>query len=142
MRMLSLLKTLFTWWNGQTFGTWLYTYRYGKNVGADTQGNKYYCSKNVSGHQQRRWVIYNGVSESSRIPADWHAWIHYMIDVPPSDVPLTSKIWEKPHHENMTGTEGKYTPDGSLARKGHITRQHATGDYEAWSPDTIKHDKG
>lgn len=140
--MLSFLKTLFTWWNGQTLGTWLYTYRYGESVGSDTQGNLYYRSKNASHATERRWVIYKGVSEASRIPADWHAWMHRMIDVPPSDVPLVAKEWEKTHHENMTGTTGKYTPDGSLTRKGRVMRQPATGDYEAWSPDTTQNNKG
>ncbi len=32
----------FTWWNGQTFGTQLWTWRYGELVGEDEQGNRYY----------------------------------------------------------------------------------------------------
>src|ERR1044072_9647606 len=32
----------FTWWNGQTFGTQLWTWRFGERVGLDEQGNRYY----------------------------------------------------------------------------------------------------
>ena len=38
---LFLLK-IFTWWNGQTFGTQLWTWRFGELVGEDEQGNRYF----------------------------------------------------------------------------------------------------
>ena len=41
---LFLLK-LFTWWNGQTFGTQLWTWRFGELVGQDEQGNRYFRTK-------------------------------------------------------------------------------------------------
>ena len=51
--MLTLLKKIFTWWNQDTFGTRLKTIFFGKLVGNDELGNKYYESKNG-----KRWVIY------------------------------------------------------------------------------------
>ena len=33
---------IFTWWSGQTFGTQLWTWRFGELVGQDEQGNRYY----------------------------------------------------------------------------------------------------
>ena len=53
--MLTVFKEIFTWWNQQTLGTRIQTLIYGKYVGKDKNGNKYYQSK--SG---KRWVIYNG----------------------------------------------------------------------------------
>jgi len=44
--MLTLIKEIFTWWNRQTFGTRLQTLLFGKLVGQDNFGNKYYQSKN------------------------------------------------------------------------------------------------
>ena len=41
---LFLLK-IFTWWNGQTFGTQLWTWRFGELVGEDEQGNRYFRTK-------------------------------------------------------------------------------------------------
>ena len=36
------LKQIFTWWHRQTFGTFLKTIFFGKLVGKDHIGNKYY----------------------------------------------------------------------------------------------------
>ena len=43
--MLTLIKQIFTWWNQQTIGTWIYTLIFGKKKGSDEFGNKYYESK-------------------------------------------------------------------------------------------------
>ena len=47
---------------------------------------------------------------------------------------MLRQSWEKDHHPNLTGTVYAYRPTGSLAL--HEKRQAATGDYEAWSPDS------
>ena len=70
--MLTLLKKIFIWWNQDTFGTKLKTIFFGKLVGSDEYGNKYYESK-----KGRRWVIYNGEVEASKIPNEWYSWIHF-----------------------------------------------------------------
>lgn len=126
----TVLKRSFTWWNGQTVGTWLYTKRFGKPVGTDSQGNLYYQTQDGS----RRWVIYATTSEASKIPPDWHAWIHKMVDTPPSQQPFVTKSWEKPHQENATGTHNAYVPPASLTLKGTNQRRKASGDYESWTP--------
>ena len=85
---------IFTWWNTPTFGTRLFTSRKGVKVGEDEQGNVYYQEKGG----RRRWVIYkNGPIEASRVPADWHGWLHYTMDDIPSEKPLPTKEWEKDH---------------------------------------------
>ncbi|MGB1088513.1 MAG: NADH-ubiquinone oxidoreductase subunit NDUFA12 family protein, partial [Alphaproteobacteria bacterium] len=56
MPLMGLLAEIFTWWNGRTIGTRLYTARKGELVGEDGQGNKYYRNNDNT----RRWVIYNG----------------------------------------------------------------------------------
>ena len=61
--MLTLLKKIFTWWNQDTFGTRLKTIFFGKLVGSDELGNKYYESKNG-----KRWVIYAGPHLQSTAP--------------------------------------------------------------------------
>ena len=43
--MLTVFKEIFTWWNHQTFGTRLQTIFFGKLVGQDKDGNKYYENK-------------------------------------------------------------------------------------------------
>ena len=125
---MSLLSQIFTWWNGQTVGTRLFTSRKGEKVGEDEQGNVFYQTANGA----RRWVIYNGEAEASRVSPDWHGWLHHTYDEAPTDVPLRRKEWESDHKPNMTGTPGAYAPPGSL--RTPETRPRVAGDYEAWSP--------
>ena len=125
---MSLLSQIFTWWNGQTVGTRLFTSRKGEKVGEDEQGNVFYQTANGA----RRWVIYNGEAEASRVSPDWHGWLHHTYDEAPTDVPLRRKEWESDHKPNMTSTPGAYAPPGSL--RTPETRPRVAGDYEAWSP--------
>ncbi len=132
--MVDLLKKIFTWWNGATLGTLFFTKRQGVKIGEDEYGNTYYeARKAVPGYPKRRWVIYNGVAEASRVPVDWHGWLHHTFDVPPSEKPLARQPWEKDHMPNMSGTPLAYRPPGSLAEGA--ARDAATGDYEAWQPE-------
>ena len=124
---MSLLLRALTWWNSQTLNTQLWTKLYGERVGEDDQGNIYY----QSGGGKRRWVIYNGEAEASRVGPDWHGWLHYTWDEPPTKAPLKHKPWEKPHEENLTGTPLAYAPPGSIRRPAPVERT----DYEAWSPE-------
>jgi NADH:ubiquinone oxidoreductase subunit len=132
---LFLLK-LFTWWNGQTFGTQLWTWRFGELVGQDEQGNLYYRTKGGKIDPtlgfERRWVIYNGLAEASRVPPSWHGWLHHTVDVPPTEEAYTPREWEKPHLPNLTGTPAAYRPSGSTLARGQ--RPKATGDYQPWTP--------
>ncbi|WP_225026070.1 NADH:ubiquinone oxidoreductase subunit NDUFA12 [Xinfangfangia pollutisoli] len=121
------LKRLLTWWNSQTISTQIFTARKGVKVGEDDQGNLYYRSKDG----KRRWVIYNGEMEASRVPPDWHGWLHHTYDAPPTDAPLIHKPWEKPHVENLSGSALAYAPPGSIRRADPAPRR----DYEAWQPE-------
>ena len=97
--MLTLLKKIFTWWNQDTFGTRLKTIFFGKLVGTDKLGNKYYESK--SG---RRWVIYNGEVEASKIPNEWYSWMHHMNNRIQNDHDLKKYDWQKEHLPNQSGS--------------------------------------
>lgn len=121
------LKRLLTWWNGQTLGTQIFTARKGVKVGEDLQGNIYYQTRDA----KRRWVIYNGEAQASRVSPDWHGWLHHTWDQPPTKAPLVHKAWEVPHVENLTGTEQAYVPAGSLRAAVPLARR----DYEAWQPE-------
>lgn len=122
----TLLRAV-TWWNGQTIGTQIFTARNGVKVGQDAAGNTYYQTRDG----KRRWVIFNGEVEASRIGADWHGWLHHTYDQPPTTAPLPHKPWEKPHQPNVTGSPAAYAPAGSLRRPDPAPRR----DYEAWSPE-------
>jgi NADH:ubiquinone oxidoreductase subunit len=121
-----ILRAL-TWWNSQTWGTQFFTWRKGVRVGEDEQGNVYFRSRD----DKKRWVIYNGEMQASRISPEWHGWMHFTWNETPLDRPLARKSWEKPHAENLTGTAQAYAPAGSLRQARPADRR----DYEAWQPE-------
>ena len=127
MGILSTLARAVTWWGGQTLNTQLFTWRKGVRVGEDAQGNVFYHNADDS----KRWVIFNGEAEASRINPEWHGWMHRTWDEPPTDKPFEHKAWEKPHVENLTGTAMAYAPAGSIRRSDPADRS----DYEAWRPE-------
>jgi NADH:ubiquinone oxidoreductase subunit len=136
---MGILAKIFTWWDGATIGTLLNSAATGEHVGTDAQGNKYYRAKKLRpvGHPfagtERRWVIYNGANDASRVPAEWHGWLHGTLEgVPESHLP-PARIWETEFTPNATGTLAAHRPQGALERGGK--RAKATGDYEAWAPD-------
>ncbi|MBK5933777.1 NADH:ubiquinone oxidoreductase subunit [Rhodovulum imhoffii] len=127
MGILDKALALATWWNNETLGTRLFTARHGQRVGEDDQGNVFYQNRDG----KRRWVIYNGEVEASRVSPEWHGWLHGTFDAPPTEAPLPRKAWEKPHHKNLTGTPEAYAPPGSIRRPEPAIRR----DYEAWKPE-------
>lgn len=121
------ILSLLTWYHAETLGTRLMTRFKGVRVGEDAQGNVYYRNRDDS----RRWVIYASEPEASKVPADWHGWLHRTFNENPAEAPLPHKPWEKPHHPNLTGTAEAYLPAGSILREHPVERQ----DYEAWQPE-------
>lgn len=131
---MGILGKIFTWWDGATIGTALFTALNGKKVGEDHLGNVYYEGGVDPNGLTRRWVMYNGSNDASRVPAEWHGWLHHSFDGPPESNLPPPRIWEADFTPNLTGTTSAYRPSGALEAGGQ--RQMATGDYEAWTPDT------
>ena len=128
-----MLKRIFTWWNGATLGALIDIWRRGAFVGEDEQGNRYYEERRPSLEgRKRRYVIYSGLAEASRVSADWHGWMHHTLADPPTVTPLKRQKWEKAHQPNLTGTVHAYRPKGSTLSGSK--RPQVTGDYDAWTP--------
>ena len=121
---MNFLKQIFTWWHKQTVGTFIYTLFKGKFVGIDQSGNKYY-----SNSEGKRWVIYKNNVESSKIPPEWHSWIHFLTTKKPS-ADLKKFSWQKQHEENLTGTKKAHKPEGSLVSDSKKSMKR----YETWKP--------
>ncbi len=116
-----------------SFGTKIYTWLYGKLVGIDEVGNKYYTNKtDKSNLNDKRWVIFSGEIEASKIPPHWHAWLHKLIDVPPINY-RHQYSWQKEHKQNMTGTKNASFPPANPLSKNFKPDQ-IKADYESWSP--------
>ena len=130
---MGLLKSIFTWWDGATIGTSLFSRRNGNGVGEDSLGNLYFEAKKAENGFRRRWVIYSGSNDASRVTPEWHGWLHNTVEAVPDQGLPPARAWEKPALANLTGTPAAYRPAGALEKGGR--RAAATGDYEAWSPD-------
>ena len=115
-----MIKQVFTWWNKQTTGTFLKTVFFGKFVGKDQYGNKYYKSKN-----DERWVVYSNKIESTQITEEWYLWMHHTVDeIPNKDNKKKKYIWQKSHLENLTGTSESYKP--KKLKKNNVDKKYDT----------------
>lgn len=113
-------KQIFTWWHKQSFGTFLRTLFFGKLVGKDESGNKFYKSK-----KDQRWIIYANDIEASKINSEWYLWMHHTVDDIPQQKNKKKYLWQKDHLENLTGTDKSYSP-------GKITKAIENKKYETW----------
>ncbi len=115
-------------------GTILHIWINGELVGTDEFGNRYYRAKNkkLLG-RERRWCLYKGGDEASKVPPEWHAWLHHTVPEPLTHLSTQMKPWQKEHEPNHTGTAAAYRPAGHASRGSQ--RARATGDYEAWTPE-------
>ena len=96
-----------------------------REVGVDQFGNKYFAGKNKNYlGQAKRFVMYNGKSESSKVPPMWHAWLHYLNkEIPDNNV---SYSWQQEHVPNLTGTKHAYNPSEFENKKLET--------YSKWTP--------
>ena len=122
--MLTFLKEILTWWNQQTFGTRLQTIFFGKFVGEDEFGNKYYENKK----KKKRWVIYKGEVEATKIPIEWYSWMHSIKNKIEQTHELEKYDWQKPHQSNLTGTDKSYYPNKD--KENVIDKK-----YKSWKSD-------
>ena len=113
-------------------GTRLYTFFYGKYVGKDEYGNKYYIDKKNNDLTSKRWVMFKGEIEATKIPPHWHAWLHKSIDDPPINYSHKFK-WQKDHKPNLTGTKEAYFPSSHPLSKNYESNKNEM-DYESWDP--------
>jgi NADH:ubiquinone oxidoreductase subunit len=116
-----------------TIGTRLHTWFHGRFVGRDEFGNRYFEARRArSKHERkRRWVMYNGAPEPSKVPGHWHGWLHYTLDVPIPEMARKYR-WQKEHQPNLTGTTGRYLPEGHISKLGQ--RAATAADYQPWQP--------
>tara|TARA_B100002049_G_C15866014_1_gene285420 strand:+ start:138 stop:497 length:360 start_codon:yes stop_codon:yes gene_type:complete len=117
--MLTFFKQVFVWWNQQTLGTRIQTIFFGKFVGKDSFGNKYY--ENKSG---KRWVIYNGEVDASKISDEWYSWMHFIKNRIEKSTNFKKYKWQKDHLPNQTGTNKSYHPN---KRNNEISKK-----YKSW----------
>eukprot|EP00741_Cyanophora_paradoxa_P022699 tig00021494_g21921.t1 len=117
--------------------------REGICVGEDAWGNKYYQSPSRSTEQawRDRWVEYTYVDgknvDSSTVPAEWHRWLHHMVDEAPTqkEVPQPAFALKSPER-NWTGTGNAYTSPGFKASNYRMNPNYRPyqQQVEWWNP--------
>lgn len=128
MEQISLVRRL------SQITTRLQSFFFGIEQGHDEFGNRYYRARHTpKGVREKRWVIYSGEPEASKVPPDWHIWLHHTAAQPLNSQDQFHKSWQKPHQQNMTGTAQAYYPPGHVLEGGQ--RRKATGDFQAWQPE-------
>lgn len=108
----------------------------GKKAGEDRFGNKYYVLRRTrrgrgSLQTERRIVIYKGMPEPSKVPPEWHGWLHHTFDTPPEAGAGPVYDWQRDHQPNLSGTALAYRPPGANDAK----QAEPQKDYEAWTPN-------
>ncbi|ESO11060.1 hypothetical protein HELRODRAFT_72173 [Helobdella robusta] len=101
--------------------------KWGTLVGQDKFGNKYYQNK-LYFMGRSRWVYYSDKNfgwdyDGSQVPAEWHRWLHYITDEPPTKSDLVKYDWLAEHQENVTGQKSMYYPFSTTTPK-----------IKAWKP--------
>ena len=119
-----MLKEIFTWWHGQTLGVRLWTYFNGRLVAEDQYKNRYYSNKNDS----RRWVVYYGEIDASKVTPEWNNWLRFTSTEKPGNVAQCD--WQIEHKQNQTGTSNSYSPQ-TIFDKTNLKKKI---DYDKWSP--------
>ena len=127
---MGIFANAFTWWNGASWGTIFFSRRNGEEAGRDEAGNIYFRHRK---DPARRWVMYSGANDSSRVPPGWNAWLRGTIDGVPDKALPPRRPFEQPPEANLTGSDKAWRPAGSIRASGK--RAAATGDYSAWTPD-------
>lgn len=90
-----------------------------------------------------RWVEMNVDHKqkvnASRIPPEWHNWIHHIVDTVPAEDPRPAPIYEikyVPTDLSVMGTEANYVPPGYLIKPKDIKEDttYSNKRYHAWVP--------
>ena len=100
--------------------------RTGTLVGTDKYGNKYF-ENNKYMFSRNRFVEYPYAGrlefDATQIPPEWHRWMQFMTDDPPSKVPPPKSKFDKDHELNLSGSAKEYVPYSTTRPKLH-----------AWTP--------
>eukprot|EP00794_Sanderia_malayensis_P020182 gene20182-22157_t len=100
--------------------------RTGALMGTDDFGNKYY-ENNKYMFPRNRFVEYAYKGrfdyDASQIPPEWHRWMQFMTDDPPSKVPPKESKFDMPHERNSSGSPKEYVPYSTTRPK-----------IESWTP--------
>ena len=89
-----------------------------QKIGRDSAGNTYFQDRYflfTAKRTLKRWVLYKGIADGSKIPPEWYGWIHYTTNEVPNH--------KTPSPINLSATPECYSP--SFEKKSN----------KSWTPD-------
>lgn len=102
-------------------------------IGEDEYRNKYFQSNKRKDYLSRykRFCIFNGKVEASKIPAEWHSWMHYNAEAP---ISYKKQFWMKSHTPVLTGTVYAFTPNSNSSTNIYEkTNAKKNQNYTPWN---------
>lgn len=101
----------------------LYTHFLGQKVGTDAFGNQYFQHKHPK--NTKKWVVYNGINDPSKIPVNWYMWLHSNIKDEPKE---NLSSWQP----NVTQTPFAFKGTNSIEN----IEPNRSNNYSKWVPKT------
>lgn len=89
----------------------LYLIMFANKIGTDSYKNVYYELKSKKYNKIRRFVLYKGKNEASKVPPEWDGWLRLSTKFP------IEEANNSPYLPNLTGTIYEYTYTRNLNTK-------------------------
>ena len=109
--------------------TILYSIFFGREVGTDHFGNKFYTHKK---NASKRWVLYKKKVDPTAIDVEWQLWLNNNTIKPPAKKEHNFS-WQKSRLPNQTGSEDAYHPK-SIKYSKNIDKS-SSDHNKIWNPD-------
>jgi len=89
----------------------IYLFFCGTKIGIDQYGNQYFEVKRTDSFgRKKRFCLYNGTPEASKISPEWHLFMHYQIEAKDVKTNYKQHKWQKPFVPDITLSDAKYLP--------------------------------
>ena len=113
-----------------SIGTILYSLLYGKKIGEDNKGNKFYIHKK---NNKKKWVLYKKQIDPTNLEVEWQIWLTKTDTDKETILNKQSFKWQKSKKANLTGTIDSYHPANKPDReKKYLEKKNKSS---VWKPD-------
>ncbi len=112
-------------------GILIYSFLYGKKIGQDKSGNKFYVHKNNK--IKKKWVLYNKIVDPTSLMVTWQLWLtNKKHEIPDALSSSRDYVWQKERMPNHSGTIDSYHP--KLSKNKKIKNNKNKEIKEIWGP--------
>jgi NADH:ubiquinone oxidoreductase subunit len=119
----------------------IYLHFFATKVGSDEYGNQFFELK-TSDYlgRKKRYCLYNGYVEASKISPEWHPFMHYQIEAKAVKKTFKQYKWQKPFVPDTTLSGSKFLPKNHLLYKEETSLYNTKGGgspfkLKIWKPN-------